>query len=172
MAGGDPVKDNDFLTNVLAAANAGYISTEERDEQVAKQLGISKAKWAGALQKGDQPNERLLQYIIELKRRGLKTAILSNTSIGTLQHVFTRDQLTLFDELIVSAELHITKPDPRIYQLAVERLNTETNKCFFTDDNAQNVIAAQAVGMQAIQYSTLPEFKTTLEAALAQNKAV
>lgn len=122
---------------------------------------------ASLYQQGERPNEALLEYIAALRHRGYKTAILSNTSIKTLQRIFTPDQLVLFDELIVSADVHITKPDPRIYELAVKRLAILPENCVFTDDSEANIKAAQTLGMQAIPYTQFAAFKSILEALLA-----
>jgi epoxide hydrolase-like predicted phosphatase len=65
----------------------------------------------------------------------------------------------LFDELIISAEVKITKPDPRIFHLAVERLQVQPAEAVFIDDIAENVEAARKEGLHGIQYL---EFEQTI----------
>lgn len=161
-------RDSDFVAYLLAAANMGYISAEERDKQAADRLGIPLNVWAETLRKGDEPHEALLNYVAELRRRGYTTSILSNTSIGTLEHIFSPEQLDLFDELVVSAEVQLAKPDPRIYELASARLEVSNHECVFTDDNESNVLAAETVGMKVVHYKHFAQFKTALEAILAK----
>ncbi len=169
MAGGDPEKDSDFLDDILAAANAGFMSSEEMRQQVADRLGLEPAVWEEKVRVGELPNEPLLDYVAELRERGYKTAILSNANTGVLQRKFNPQQLSLFDTLVVSAEVHLLKPDPRVYQLAAERLSLEPNECVFTDDNPDYAEAAVHTGMHGIVYKDLDDFKDQLEPLLADN---
>lgn len=167
-AGGDLVKDRDFLDNILASANAGFMSSTEMQQQVADRLGLRPEVWEEKVRLGELPNGALLAYVSELKQRGYKTAVLSNANVGTLQRKFSPEQLSLFDALVVSAEVHVLKPDPRIYELAAERLSVETNKCVFTDDNPNYAEAATQTGMKGIHYVDFQSFKAELEILLGK----
>lgn len=167
MAGGDLEKDSDFLNNILASANAGFMTSAEMRQQVAKRLGLEPDVWEEKVRLGELPNEPLLTYVAELRERGYKTAVLSNANTGTLERKFSSEQLALFDTLVVSAEVHVLKPDPRIYRLAAERLSLETSECVFTDDNPDYAEAAAQTGMQGIHYEDLFDFKNQLEPLLA-----
>ena len=63
LAGGDLEKDGAFLHNLLATANAGFMSTQDMNQQIAKKLGITPNAWAEQVRLGELPNEQLLQYI-------------------------------------------------------------------------------------------------------------
>lgn len=169
MAGGDLDKNSDFLDNALAAANAGFITEQDLREQVATHLGLSPEVWGERVRLGELPNEQLLTYVSELRERGYKTAILSNANVGVLQRKFSPAQLSLFDTLVVSAEVHFLKPDPRVYQLAAERLSVELSECVFTDDNPEYAEAATNTGMQGIVYKDLDDFKSKFEPLLTEN---
>jgi putative hydrolase of the HAD superfamily len=71
-----------------------------------------------------------------------------------------------FDQLIISAEVGIMKPDARIYQLALEKLGVAPAEAVFVDDFAVNIEGARAVGMYAIQFTrpdqTVEELKKLL----------
>ncbi|MGW0531631.1 HAD family hydrolase [Streptomyces sp. NPDC003032] len=58
----------------------------------------------------------------------------------------------LFDDVISSADLGVTKPDPRIYETAVERAGVAPGRCLFVDDRQENVEAARALGMTGLLY--------------------
>jgi HAD superfamily hydrolase (TIGR01509 family) len=68
------------------------------------------------------------------------------------------------DDILISAEVGLAKPDPRIYRLAAERLGVRPDEAVFVDDFAANVEGARAVGMRAIHFR--PELD--LRAALRQ----
>jgi putative hydrolase of the HAD superfamily len=55
-----------------------------------------------------------------------------------------------FDDIVVSAEVGMAKPQPEIFRLAAERLGLPPAACVFVDDWDKNIEAARAVGMQAV----------------------
>lgn len=168
LAGGDVQQDKVFLDDMLAATNSGMMTSEEVRTAVAEKLGITLDEWRQKELNGEQPHQLLLDYAAELRARGYKTAILSNANVGTLQAIFTPDQLSLFDAVVVSAEVHVMKPNPAIYELVAERLGVDPQNCVFTDDNPDYAQAAEVVGMHGIAYKDIYDFKATLEKLLAQ----
>jgi HAD superfamily hydrolase (TIGR01509 family) len=60
------------------------------------------------------------------------------------------------------------KPDPEIYIMTAEKLGVEPSECIFTDDSPRYCEAAEAVGMKAVHYRTLDQFKRELEQLLSQ----
>lgn len=58
----------------------------------------------------------------------------------------------LFDAVLSSADLGVTKPDPRIYREAVRRAGVAADRCLFVDDRRENVDAAVALGMRGLLY--------------------
>ena len=60
--------------------------------------------------------------------------------------------LALFDDVVVSAEVGLAKPDPEVFRLAARRLGLPPAECVFVDDWDVNVGAAREVGMAAILY--------------------
>lgn len=97
-------------------------------------------------------NQEMIKFLVDHKGQ-YKTAILSNAGDETrniMTNHFGFDKLV--DEIIISAEERIAKPDPELYQIAVEKLGTAMEKCLFVDDQKANVETALALGMHAIQY--------------------
>jgi putative hydrolase of the HAD superfamily len=68
-----------------------------------------------------------------------------------------------FDEMVISAEVGLVKPDPRIYQLAVDRLGVAPADAVFIDDFSRNVEGAQAVGLHAIHFRNPQQARRELE---------
>jgi len=111
-------------------------------------------------------NPIMLAWQLELKQRGLLTAILSNMGDNVLANMErTFDWLPRFDVLVWSYQLRMAKPDPAIYRHVLSKLATEPAETLFLDDRAVNVEAAQAVGMKAIQFSTVERLRVDLAAA-------
>lgn len=110
-------------------------------------------------------NPAMLAWQQELKRRGLRTAILSNMGDNVLEHMMRKfDWLDRFDVLVWSFQLHMAKPDPAIYHYVLDKLGTRPEETLFLDDKLVNVEAAQALGMEAILFSTVPQLSADLVA--------
>ena len=60
--------------------------------------------------------------------------------------------LQMIDKFIVSADVHLVKPDPAIFRLALERFGIDAADTTFIDDNPANVEAAKQMGMQGIVF--------------------
>lgn len=85
------------------------------------------------------------------KSAGLRTAILSNGSPKMLDAaVRGADFADLFDAVLSVEELGVYKPDPRVYQLAVDRLQVPAHAIAFQSSNAGDAYAASAFGLQVV----------------------
>lgn len=160
-AGGDPDKDEAFIGDVLKSAYEGQISSEDMSHKMASKLGISYEAWRSIVTNAEQPKDDLLSFISDL-HGSYKTAILSNANVGTLQRKFSVEQLALFDEVVVSAEVGMIKPNPDIYEYTAAKLGVRPEECVFIDDSEGYCIAAGHLGMQAICYRDFSHFKQKL----------
>lgn len=115
-------------------------------------------------------NHQLLEYIAQL-RKNYKIGLLSNVATPWITDTFlTDEEQALFDNMVFSYETRLTKPDPRIFELATERLDVQPAECVFIDDIARYCQAAREVGMQAILYENFPQMRTDLEKLLDNKK--
>src|SRR5262245_34370407 len=88
--------------------------------------------------------------VVRALRPRYKLAVLSNAD-GTLRGRLERDGLHhLFDDIVVSAEVGMAKPEPEVFHLTIERLGLAPRECVFVDDWEQNVEAARAIGLPAV----------------------
>jgi putative hydrolase of the HAD superfamily len=111
-------------------------------------------------------NPVMLAWQRQLKRRGLLTGILSNMGDNVLDLMKREfDWLPRFDVLVWSYQLRMAKPDPAIYRHLLRELGTRPEETLFLDDKLVNVEAAQALGMNAIQFSTVDRLRADLTAA-------
>jgi putative hydrolase of the HAD superfamily len=101
---------------------------------------------------GDRVDERLVAFIRSL-RPALKTGMITNAWPNVRRFLENDCHVAdAFDQIVVSAEEGIVKPDPRIYHLALERLGVAPGEAAFVDDMQENVAGAQAVGMVGIRF--------------------
>jgi HAD superfamily hydrolase (TIGR01509 family) len=162
-AGGDIVRDAAFLDEVFDKSNLALITREEARERVAKKLGISVDQWRKLVDEDEVPNVEVFEYIRSALKPKYKIGLLSNASPGMPKRHFTDEQIKLLDAVIVSGEVGLIKPDPKIFQLAVEKLGVEPEEALFTDDHAKYLGGAREIGMQAHQFTSVAELKITIE---------
>ena len=105
--------------------------------------------------------EDMWSAVETIKSAGFKTALLSN-SWGT--SLYPRTRLAgIFDSLVISGEVGMRKPDPRIYALALEQIEVEAQRSVFVDDHPGHLAAATALGMATILHRSPEETIAELE---------
>ena len=108
----------------------------------------------------------MVAWQLALKQHGLLTAICSNMGDSVLASVESAfDWIHRFDVLVWSYQLGIAKPDAAIYRHTLAELGTRPEETLFIDDKRENVEAAQALGIQAIQFSSVEHLRQELIAA-------
>ena len=111
-------------------------------------------------------NPVMVAWQVAVKERGLLTAILSNISDNVLESVEREfDWIHRFDVLVWSYQFGAVKPDPSIYRHTLAELGTQPEETLFIDDKRPNVEAARALGIQAIEYSSVERLREELIAA-------
>jgi putative hydrolase of the HAD superfamily len=99
-----------------------------------------------------KPRPDALETLAELRRRGHRLGLISVCS-QDVPHVWDETPFAgALDELVFSCDVGLSKPDPRIYELACERLGVEPTECLFVGDGANDELpGAERVGMSAVQ---------------------
>jgi putative hydrolase of the HAD superfamily len=106
-----------------------------------------------------QPNEAMIAFARSLPGRGLKRGLLSNIGDAMETGVMERcPWLAEFDHRTFSHRLLIAKPDPAIYAHAAQGLGLRPEEIVFLDDRPENIAAARAAGMHAVEYSDHARF--------------
>jgi len=108
----------------------------------------------------------MIEYIGELKKK-YKIALLSNYNSeleNLLKNIFK--VYHLFDVVVNSYDLKISKPNPKIYLHTLEKLNLKHEEVVFTDDKERNTLAAEALGIKSIVFTDFNQFKKDLNKIL------
>jgi epoxide hydrolase-like predicted phosphatase len=150
-------------------AMKGEITAAEHWEVVREALGISKAEipqvqlefWGG-----DSLDEQLVAYLRAM-RLHYKTALLSNMWDDirqVIEEIWIIDDA--FDEIVISAEVGLVKPDPRIYRKVLSGLGVKPAEAVFVDDFPDNIEGAHQAGMQTIHFKSPDQTLKDLERLL------
>ena len=107
-----------------------------------------------------------VEILRELRDAGVPLFALTNWPAESFRHALDRfDFLEWFDGIVVSGAERVAKPDPRIFQLLLERYELDPASTLFVDDASRNVSAAQRAGLQAVQFIDAVQLRRELAAA-------
>ena len=92
----------------------------------------------------------IIILVKEIKKKGLKTAILSNTIKPHVEIAKSKKGYEDFDVVVLSCEVKLRKPEPAIYLIVVKKLGVKPTECIFIDDKEENLVPAKKLGMTVI----------------------
>ncbi len=96
------------------------------------------------------PITEMKPIIRSLKEQGYRLVLLSNTTVSHFDWIQGRyDFLLPFDHCIVSFEAGAMKPDPPIYEAALQAIHCDPGEAFYTDDIPEYVVKGREYGFQA-----------------------
>ncbi len=156
-----------FGSPSASRASVGEVTEEEHWQNVMKLLKLPadetervKSEFFG----GDVVDRAFLEFIRSLKPK-YKIGLISNAWDGLRAYIEREKFADVFDAMIISAEVRAAKPDPKIYQIALEQLQVKPKEAVFVDDMPENIEACEKLGMKGIRF-------TNPESALKQLKAI
>ena len=109
--------------------------------------------------------------LVREMRKSYTTALLTNFPAHV--HDFMKAAWHMdgaFDHIIVSADVKLIKPDPRIYQLSLERVGCQAHEAIFIDDRKINTDAAQAQGINSILFKSRSKTITALSRIIRSSR--
>lgn len=152
-------------------ASVGKADEDQVWEEVREALGLENDEldqFREDFWRGDAVDEELLDYIRELKK-DCKTALLSNAWPNVRSVIEGEWEFAdAFDELVISAEVGLVKPDPRIYRLALDRLSIVPEAAIFIDDFAENVESAKELGLAGIVFKSTSQAMNEVDGLLSR----
>jgi FMN phosphatase YigB (HAD superfamily) len=141
---------------LIGAIERGEIGTDDFDGRLRDLLttaGLTAP--AGALLEGlfagMRPAGALWDVARQARAHGIRVGLLSN-SWGL--DSYPREQLTAFTDVqVISGEVGLRKPDPAIFELALERLGSDSVRTAFVDDLPANVAVAEQLGLFGVVHA-------------------
>jgi putative hydrolase of the HAD superfamily len=153
------------------SALLGKLPVEEHWAQVCQTLHLPLSA-AADLEKeffsGDSMDYRLVEFLRKLKPR-LAVALLSNAWHGLRERLELEwGILDTFDQIIISAEVGLAKPDPRIFALTLEKMKISPAEAVFIDDFPENIAAGAKFGLNVVQFLNTDQAIADVEALLRE----
>jgi epoxide hydrolase-like predicted phosphatase len=140
-----------------------YITHEQFLTAFAKEMGTPKETVWPEIKARNILNQELIALIIELKKK-YKIGLLSNFTYPWISELLEEyDLRQYFDELLISSQEKMIKPDPQFFYKMLERLDVEPQEAVFADDKQSNVDGAKKLGIHAFLFTTTEQFKKDLD---------
>ncbi|HJQ08515.1 MAG TPA: HAD family phosphatase [Candidatus Saccharimonadales bacterium] len=140
-------------------SDLGKLSRAEFNQKAAELAGVSVAEVERGIEAEVVIDTELVEYVRKLKAEGYRIACLSNGGHEwTLKVINDHGLRDLFEEVVLSADLGIVKPDPDTYLRTWEKLKLPAADTIFVDDREANVVAAEACGMHGLVFTDTARF--------------
>ncbi len=146
----------------------GHITDEERFDGVSKrvperlhrELKACTEQWHMCM----QPVAGAKEFCGYAREKGYRIFVLSNASSSFYQYFQRFAPLDYFDGIVVSCDIHMIKPDVRIYQYLLDKYQLKPEESFFIDDMPGNVAGAEKAGIRgAVFHGDFTEIRKSLE---------
>ncbi len=146
----------DSIDTTYASAITGKLSKKEIIKILSKNFGVTKKKlenfYFDSYKKNFKQNKELFKQLFELKKQGYKIAILSDQWHLSKEALMPKKIYKKFDIVLVSCDVRIRKPNPKIYQLAIKKLKLAPGEILFIDNQKWNILPAKKLGMKTILF--------------------
>lgn len=144
ITAGTSVSYEDFQEKVVYYSRLNY----KGDHRAAQEYGLNLPKWNSDLERVYPEACSVLEV---LTLRGYKLGIIANQAPGTKERLKRYGILHFFDVIVASAEEGVSKPDHRIFEIALQHANCLPEEAVMIGDRLDNDIApAKAIGMNTV----------------------
>lgn len=112
------------------------------------------------------PIPETIELLKEIKETNkYKLLALSNVNSSHWKYILNKNWefLEYFDDLVLSYEVHMTKPNPQLYGIAIYKAGVKPEEIIFIDDGFNNVRSAKELGIIGIHYKNVDQLKKELE---------
>jgi putative hydrolase of the HAD superfamily len=159
-----------FDSDTGLQASIGTITSEQHWESVMKRLKRPAEELTTIRDEffaGDIIDRQLLNFLRSLRGK-IQTGLISNAWSDLRDYLTREKMIDAFDHIIISAEVGVAKPDPKIFQIALEKAGVSPSEAVFVDDFYANIEGCEKIGMRGIHFedasATLEQLKQLLSA--------
>lgn len=158
------------LTDLSMASDYGYISRQEYFTRASEIIGMNVAELEALTAKQHIRNDFLVEYLKRMKQ-DYKIGLLSNVGRDVMDHLFSpAEQAALFDTVVLSSDIGMTKPNPEIFEFTAKKLGVLPEECIMIDDLLVNIEGARQAGMKGVVYSTTEQAERSVAEYLKEQR--
>ncbi|MFX1411187.1 MAG: HAD family hydrolase [Promethearchaeota archaeon] len=176
-----PRSKNPYYRKLRRSLSSGRISARDFLEKIFEKYYYPYQKKDGAL----PPKKVNLEYYLELwfelysmltrlsvdmaetierlHKAGYTVSLMSNTFDIHARSNLLKGFYDIFDNVFLSSEIGLIKPDMDKYKYVLKKLDTSPKKCIFIDDKIRNLVPARELGIIVLRFESFEKFKKQLE---------
>jgi epoxide hydrolase-like predicted phosphatase len=157
----------DSIDTAYAKSMEGQVSKSTLLGILSLNLNYPKDKleklYVNAYKKVFKKNLWLFNVAKQLKKKGYKVAVLSDQWALAKDALLPEKEFKIFDEVVVSCDVGVRKPNPAIYNLVLEKLNLKPQEVLFIDNQEWNILPAHSMGMKTVLFTSNKKLKEQLK---------
>jgi putative hydrolase of the HAD superfamily len=157
----------DYIDSPYSKSMEGLISKEEAISTIARRLKTTSEKlisdWKWAYRIKVKKNRKLYRLANKLKKKGYVIGVLSDQWHISKEVLANENDLKCFSPVLISCDLGMRKPNPKIYRLLIKKLKVKPSEILFIDDRSWNIVPAKSLGMKTILFKNNKDFIKELE---------
>lgn len=152
---------NEYLF-IAKEGDIALIPHEKYLYRLSNATGIPSEKIWPAMRKEFVIRKNMISLIKHLKKH-YRIGLLSNFPEGWLQEILKEENIKgLFDAVTISSEIHVAKPDKKIFLDIFDKLNLSAEEAIFIDDKTENVKKAEKIGMKSLLFVSYEKLNSDL----------
>jgi putative hydrolase of the HAD superfamily len=162
-----------FDDALLEEAVTGRVSDEQWRQDVAQRLaplcgspGRARDLVAAWTARSGRVDTDVLTLLTRLRSK-VPVVLVSNATTRFETYLAARGLSEAFDAVVNTARIGVAKPDPRVLEIAAERVGVDVRRCLFVDDTVGHVTAAQAAGVPGLHYRNVEQLRATVASLLS-----
>jgi putative hydrolase of the HAD superfamily len=154
----DPAAIEAVHARIVASDHGGYRPKRELFEELSAVLPLKapvtaedfEVFWRAHFPDCMVAREGMLEILSALRKRGLAIGIVTNgQAVTQMRKIEALGIRTMVDSIVISESAGVKKPDPRIFEMALNELKTEASTALFVgDDPKRDVLGAARGGMR------------------------
>jgi putative hydrolase of the HAD superfamily len=153
----EKVREDVFAHPDWLEVDRGMLDPDEVVRRAAQRTGIAAAelkRMVLAVPASLVPLPDTVALLYRLKARGYPIYCLSNMGFASIEHLEREHRFfEVFSGKVISCRLMLCKPEPAIYQHALDTYGLKAQETVFIDDVEKNVAAAARLGIRTIQFT-------------------
>jgi putative hydrolase of the HAD superfamily len=162
-----------IINDLQFKSDSGDLSRNQYNQTIAELIKLTPQQVDDRYWGINKFNQPVIDWIKQLRQSGeYKIGLLSNISRDWMDVCLPFfDRNNLFDEEILSGDVHIIKPNPAIFTLMSDKLNVAAGDCVMIDDMLHNIKGAKQAGMNGILFNSISQTQTDFNNLLGQDNA-
>jgi HAD superfamily hydrolase (TIGR01509 family) len=150
------------LSRLNKQIDLGIITRNEFFAGLSRATGLPADKLKAEIDRQLVADDNLVGLIKKIKQQ-FKTGVISDAGKEEIEIIYIDGLDRIFDVIVASYQVGVTKPAPEIYLECSKKLGVEPSECLFVDDSRTNLDGAQEVGMQTLHYPIFGKIPEELE---------